>query len=206
MKYSALVHTNSCRIFQNINSITIYLCVVGGDGPVKTHFQLDKLGNLSLTTKFDRENLENPKINMIIKATPKCLQTPEPVEYPPPNYGSDRSLLWVEVGNMIINATPKCLQTPEAVEYPPPNYGSDSSLLWVEVGYMIIKPEAVAYTPPNYGSDRSLLWVEVGYMIIKPTPKCLQTPEAVGYPPSNYGLDRSLLWLDVGNHLLYWSS
>ena len=66
---------------------------------MKTHFQLDKLGNLSLTTKFDRENLANPRINMIIKATPKCLQTPEEVDFPPPNYGTDRSLLWVEVEN-----------------------------------------------------------------------------------------------------------
>ena len=77
----------------------ISIWFVGGDAPVKTHFQLDKLGNLSLTTKFDRENLQNPRINMIIKATPKCLQTPEEVDFPPPNYGTDRSLLWVEVGN-----------------------------------------------------------------------------------------------------------
>ena len=64
---------------------------------------------------------------MIIKAIPKCLQTPEAVAYPPPNYGSDRSLLWVEVGYMIIKATPKCLQTPEAVGYPPSNYCLDRS-------------------------------------------------------------------------------
>ena len=79
-----------------------YFSFIGGDDVMRTHFQLDQRGNLTLTTAFDRENLSNPIINMIIWATPRCFEQIDmnirPNIYPPTDYGRNRTLLWVEVG------------------------------------------------------------------------------------------------------------
>ena len=77
------------------------LIISAGDSAVKTHFQLNQNGILTLTQAFDRENLTNPVINMLVQATPECHKTVEidtNARVPPVNYLIDRTVLWVLVG------------------------------------------------------------------------------------------------------------
>jgi len=69
---------------------------------VKEKFHLATSGNLTLTAPIDRENLAVDHIDFVIFATPKCFEKfdgyTRPEVYPPQNYATNRTTLWVRVG------------------------------------------------------------------------------------------------------------
>lgn len=84
----------------------VYTFFIGGDPLVTSHFSLDQSGNLTMTKALDRETMDQPFINMIILATPRCFENipmdTRPDFYPPTGYNSNRTLLWVQVRALLL--------------------------------------------------------------------------------------------------------